>query len=519
LASIQTPIQRGRAYWALRGFVSDFSVGIFGTAVSFLVVPVYLRYLSKSEYGYWLTIYQTLSFLGLLEFGMGTYVVRTVADPALAYDEERLSATVSTVMAVFLGMAAIALLLGIAGAPLLPRWFGVSSTLGKQAGMVVIIASMTLALSFPASIFRSLLYATQQMWAGNLLAGVANFGTNVLPIVLMACGLGLMSLPISELLMGGGILGAAYFATRHLVPKFRIGIALFNKRDFRQLLTYSGPFQLAKIANAISVSADNAIISSFLGTGAVPAYVITAKLHSLFCLTLIPKVAGSMFPGMSEMYAQGRSDRLRVLFMKFSRYLTRIALVCMVFVYAMNKTFVSLWVGPELYGGAALTAVFLVWIFRDTLCRSIGVFLYASGDLNGLGVVSVLEAILNVLLSVILVRRWGVLGVALGTAIANSFTTGLYIPFKICRGLAIPVQTYIVYSLLFPIAKSLPGVVVTIGVARVMQSYSALPALVVVGMCAVLANVAIFEIPELIKLSRMPWDMRLRQLVSLEYDY
>jgi hypothetical protein len=70
--------------------------------------------------------------------------------------------------------------------------------------------------------------------------------------------------------------------------------------------------------------------------------------------------------------------------------------------------------------------------------------------------VLLLEGVANVLLSIILLRYMGLIGVAWGTAIPLFITSVLFLPFHVCKQLHLNVGRYALYSHASPLLPNIP---------------------------------------------------------------
>jgi O-antigen/teichoic acid export membrane protein len=126
-----------------------------------------------------------------------------------------------------------------------------------------------------------------------------------------------------------------------------------------------------------------------------------------------------------------------------------------------NKKFITLWVGEDNFGGIALNFVFIYWILQDTIYRGTTAILFASGNLKKWTYTSILEAILNIVISIFLAKNFGLIGVALGTSISKTFTTGLLTPYYICKEINMPFKIFIINGIIKPFIICIPGIILT----------------------------------------------------------
>jgi O-antigen/teichoic acid export membrane protein len=108
--------------------------------------------------------------------------------------------------------------------------------------------------------------------------------------------------------------------------------------------------------------------------------------------------------------------------------------------------------------------VLLVLVFMDFLHAfgtPAGLLLQAVGKNKAFMFSEMLNAGLNLLLSIILVRRIGLVGVALGTLIASACTSSWIVPLLACKHTRLPVKRYLLSGILPPLLAGIPAGVIT----------------------------------------------------------
>ena len=203
------------------------------------------------------------------------------------------------------------------------------------------------------------------------------------------------------------------------------------------------------------------------------------------------------------------------MFILLVHYATRLAVVGCVLIAILNYQFVSIWVGSQYYGGAWLNAIFVFWVLQDSIYRGTAVVAQASGDLRGWSISSVVEAVLNLALSILLVMPLGIVGVALATAISKGVTTSWYVPYWICRKLHVPMRRFVLRDILTPALRCLPGICLTIWFSTLISKNLGWYWIIMVAMVAAMTNILFFEAVELSKPSDLAWTTRIRQLLQV----
>jgi O-antigen/teichoic acid export membrane protein len=104
-----------------------------------------------------------------------------------------------------------------------------------------------------------------------------------------------------------------------------------------------------------------------------------------------------------------------------------------VLVFSFNQDVVRLWVGAENFAGKPLVFVFSLTLIYLVFFSASSIVLTNHLELKTLATIRFLEGLINLLLSIILVLRFGMIGVASATLIAGLVTSGWFVPYRACR--------------------------------------------------------------------------------------
>jgi len=505
-----------RAKQAIMGFATDLGGNALIIVVGFVTAPIILRLTSGSLYGFWVTALSILGYLALTDLGLGISFTRLVAALTDKQDVHSLNRLVSTSLFTFCVTGLLFFVIGVSFSPFIPGWFKIPEVEAASVVPAYTVAVLTGAIALPLSIFGAIVTGFQRMAVENTVRNLISLFAIGVSLGLLLAGLGVMALALATLFTVLASSSINYLYARRLCPHLNFSIALINRTDLKRLITFGGYFQLGRIATIVALSTDNIVIAAFTSAAMVTPYVFTSKLAMLFSLTIVTKMPIAVFPALSQMFARKEIRQLQQVFIQLVRYSTRLAIIASVFVAVANYQFVSLWVGVEYFGGPGLNAVFVYWILSTSIVYAITAIVYASGDMRNVVLVSIAEAVINFTASILLVGPFGLVGVALGTSIGKTLTTVWYTPYWICKKIKLPVRYFMWKGVFDTALRSLPGVIVTVGLAYVCPTSLGWGWIILVGLVAVLTNVIAFEGIELAKPSNLSWRDRVRQLLTLE---
>jgi hypothetical protein len=163
----------------------------------------------------------------------------------------------------------------------------------------------------------------------------------------------------------------------------------------------------------------------------------------------------------SQSEAQGDANGLRRILIAGNRACAFVILPISASLIILGKSIIEVWVGARYIEQSYPVLLVLIIPFTLMLAQGAsGRMLIGTSQHGAFGVVTLLEGAANVILSVVLVRPYGILGDALGTTIPLLCTVVLFLPRHACRRFGIGVSTFIREAYTLPLVITLPLVVV-----------------------------------------------------------
>ena len=239
---------------------------IIGKVASFLMLPVYTRYLTPADYGVLELLGMTIDVIGMIT-GIGL-----VAGVFKFYSAEENRAAKKAVMSTAaLGVIALATATTVVGQALAPEL--TKLIFGSEANLLFLRLYFVLFFlqNFEYVPFllmraenRSVLFVTI-----NALKLVSMLSLNVFFVVYLRMG-------IEGVLAGGIITSAAVTVGLTVYLIRRVGIG-FSTEKFRQMLTFGSPMVLWSLASFILVFSDRFFLNHYTDTSTVGIYSLAYK--------------------------------------------------------------------------------------------------------------------------------------------------------------------------------------------------------------------------------------------------
>jgi O-antigen/teichoic acid export membrane protein len=77
-------------------------IQFFNTLISFLLIPLFIKFLEESEYGIWLTVFSTLTWINLFDLGIGNGLRNKLSECFVRNDIKQIKLYIGSSIAFFL---------------------------------------------------------------------------------------------------------------------------------------------------------------------------------------------------------------------------------------------------------------------------------------------------------------------------------------------------------------------------------------------------------------------------------
>jgi len=411
------------------------------TALAMLIsVPLTLGYLGPEQFGMWMAISAVIAMLGFADFGLSNGLLNAIAHASGRNADGEIRCIIANGLFMLCMIGAI-ILLAFAGLYSYIPWpsvFNVTTTAAAvEAGPVVLVLMLCFVATLPLGVTQKIQLGLQQGYWANLWETLGSIGglLGILLAIQLEAGLQWIALATAGIpVIFRGINTLVFFGLQKFTLRPRL-----RHLDFgvvRGLMRTGLLFFILQLAVIVGFQSDNIIIARILGVEAVAGYDIALKLSTLPAM-FIGLVVIAQWPAYGEALARGDTNWIRHTFYRTLRLSLAAAIPFAFILVLWGGKIIKLWAGPDVVPSMALIAGMAAW----SLLLVIGGVV--SALLNGLHVVrfqaicAMLMAVGNILLSIFLVRKIGVVGAIFGTLVAYTIFTLLpywyYVPRHLNR--------------------------------------------------------------------------------------
>jgi len=433
---------------------SWFSLGV-NILVGIFLSPFILHRLGNTAYGAWVLAFSVTGYYGLFDLGIRSSVIRYVSTYTSTNDIEGLSKLINTSLAGYTVIGAAAMMVTLVVSMYLGSLFRMPADFLPTARVLFLMVGTAVALGFPAGVFGGILEGLNRFYFVNATNLVSTLLRAMLIVLALTHGYGLLMVAfVTVALPLLGSLVRAVIVLR-LLP-LRFGWKYLDRGSLREIASYSSVSFMLMIAYKLRFKTDEVILSTFLSVAAVTFFSNADRLVD-YTVEVVSSLAQIFVPMSGQSDAKGDMDRLRKIFVAGNRACALIVFPITATLIVLGKSVITAWVGARYV--TACYPVMLVLLIPSTFVLAQAAsprILYGMARHQTLAWVTGMEGIANVILSIILIRPYGIIGDALGTAIPLSCTTLYFMPRHLCRILKVRLGTFLLEAYTLPVMLCLP---------------------------------------------------------------
>jgi len=395
--------------------------------VAFLVLARYvLDALGLDLRGVWGTLIAVLGPLQLLVLGVPMASVRFMSGHVAKGDMAAANRVLATCFAVMLAMGAIALALSV---PLVygfqrgllesPDWT-ITAEQASDARTACVVMALHTAAGFALMLPYSVFAAFHDFVARNLIMAAGLVLRLALTIGLLELDATLTMLAIVQVLVAVAEFVAAFLVSRKRHKGIALSLSNVDTSLLRPIFTFSGFAMLLNIGALLAFRLNALVIAAFMDQAAVAIYEFGNIIFEHF-LNIVLAIGMVVMPLATSLEARGKVAELVPILRKWTKIASCLVFLVGLWLLVVGPAFLRWWIGPEYVTEMGRILQILVVSFLVFLpVRGVALpILMGMGRQAKPAVALLVMGLVNLALSVALIDRFGLDGVAFATAVPN----------------------------------------------------------------------------------------------------
>lgn len=433
---------------------------LLNAIAAFFITPFMIRTLGNATFGIWVLLGSVLGYYSVLNLGFDTAVIRHVAKHIGEKNEQAAADVLSSAQTYFrtigllvLSLSALATALFAFADPVF-HFFSIPPEIRTDFSIALLLLGSTTALSFYMRIWDCVLKAYERYDLPSIVSvAILIFRTGCLLLFMKSSLLSLAIIFASFSLLNSGAIWAAGVSTLRAqgLPRGH-----FCRDQFRRIGRFGLFAFFTSVADQFRSNTDPMVIARFMQMAQVTHYNISFTIIRYFRL-IAGQFGAPFLPLFSRFHGRNQGASLIQLFLVASKMQAFLTMLIAGAILGCGGDFIRFWVGTELGLDnlpicTHLLTILLIPMMLDVMQSLSNTLLYSLNRHPFFSYQTATEGCANLVLSILLAPRYGLIGVAWGTAIPMIITKLFVQPWYVCRVAEIPFGSYLRDCVLIPVA-------------------------------------------------------------------
>jgi len=419
----------------LKGLSFSYLRQIITLTIGIVSIPLMLNYFGNTLFGIWALILGLAGYINNISFGIPSAMSTLVAKTANQNEKYKILQQSTLILS---GIIFIMLFVFLVSIYFDTDWIisllgNIDSqyiTITKQIFILfVIVTLLKIPLNLYAQFFvgMNMVYISEVYQTLNLIFGflalllTIYFKLDIYYFAFLTLGL--------QIILG-------LFSVIHVIIKFRYlknGANYKNEISNKDILKSGFAFFQVGIAASIVWSTDNLVINHFLSPEFITPYTIAFKMFT-YIFIFSAMINGIVGPIYGNAFSEGNFEKINIYASAILKLLPVIGGLVWFSLMFFAEDAIFLWTGNEnAFGGFLLIFSLGLYGFILSFVNTYATIIFSLNLANKALLIAWGEAVLNFILSIILVNYFGIGGVALATALASFFTGFIFLPKYISK--------------------------------------------------------------------------------------
>lgn len=430
--------------------------------VGLLYTPWMIKVIGKDDYGLYTLAYSIVA-LFVFDFGISAAIQRFVAKYLAEGSKEKVNHCISLVYRLYIYIDAAIFIVLVAVYFLIPYIYReLTAVQISRLEVVFAMAGLFSVVSFPFIPLNGILSAHEkfvQLKTCDLLSKVLTVSINV---ACLFCGGGLYALVLTNVLVGLFVI-TMKFAIVHRQTDIKVQFSYHDSSEMHLLLSFSGWTTVVALCQRCIFNIAPSILGMFAGAAVIAVLGVSISLEA-YTYTFACALNGLFLPKISRiLYDKG--DILPLMIRVGRIQILTLGIILIGFLVVGND-FIMTWLGSGYEDAYVCTLLLITPAFLLLPADIADQTLIASGKVKYRAFVFLIMAVVNIPLSVVMTKYYGLKGLAASIFIAY-MVRNLALFYVYYAKLHVNVMKFAYESYM----KMLPGLLVSGGCAYLFASF------------------------------------------------
>ncbi|WP_394121298.1 lipopolysaccharide biosynthesis protein [Planococcus donghaensis] len=441
--------------------IRNIKYAIVGQLVVFLITfiarTIFVKVLGAEYLGINGLFTNILSILSLAELGIGASIVFSLYKPLAENDRSKVKALMQLFRKFYIFIGVVVAVLGLSFTPFLEHVIKDMPDI-PHIHLIYIMFVINLSLTYFFSYKRSLLFADQNSHLVTLYQHFFFSGLNIGQIIILIftqnyflfIGVKLLFTLLENLLISIKVNKMYPFMKETDIVKIDEEEKKIITRNIKAMMWH-------KVGTTVVMGTDSLLISKFVGIIAVGVYsnylLITNALNTIFSL-----VFRSITASIGNLGVEENKDKKEFVFYTLNIFGFWVYGFASISLFVLLNPFIDLWLGKGYLFSEGIVFIIVLNFYLTGMRKNVLTFKDAFGLFWNDRYKPLLEALVNLVVSITLVKYFGIMGIFVGTTISTLSTAFWIEPYVLYKyGFKSSVKPYFIKHFIYSVFLFIVG--------------------------------------------------------------
>ena len=410
---------------SMKSILSALSYNILRIVLQFIFRSVLIYYLGITYLGVNSAVTSLLNLLSVTELGFSSVITFNLYQPVHENNTEKINSIINFYRKVYIVVGCIVMAMGLALLPFLNVLISDYNQININVELIYILSLASTVVSYFCSYRNVLFVAFQEQYKSNILNTglyLFNYALQILAVTVFKNYIIYLIVTFVLTILNNLV---TYFYTIKIYPKVKVkNASKLSKEDKSSINANIKGMIYHKLSYAVIQGTDSIVISSFIGATILGIYsnysIFTTNLIMIFAV-----IASALAGSVGNLHASGETEQSYKVYKYLKLAFFWLAGFCSISLFVLLNPTIKIW---SLLGNWDQTVNWQFDMFTVTII-CVNFYIYTSRIITGTFRESVgmfekdrykglVEAAINVIVSLLLVKPLGIAGVLIGTIVS-----------------------------------------------------------------------------------------------------
>lgn len=383
----------------------------------FLLIPIIVGKIGQVEFGIYAIAYGFIGAFTLFDFGVSTSFVKFISEYYYKKDFESLNSTINVGTVFYFCFTVLFWGLGYVFSDFIINYINIPADAYEKGKFALHISLFIFFVATNSNIFVSVLISLQKMYINsslNIIVGLLNF---ISIVIVLYLGYGIYGLLYCQLFtVSLGTVLNIIFAKKYL-PEMKFGFGYLKLSFLKKMTNFGIQMQVSKLAGFFSEKYDEFLLGIFSLLNNVTFFNIGSRIIRIARLVPMQFIV-QVAPVAAEL--QSNKEKLKILYEDTLKYLSFVSIPISIYVFVFADEIIFSWMGSGFEGSASILRILISGMLINLIISSPG-----NSILPNIGIPKyqmyegLFHFVINVILSYIFIKNYGLIGAAYGNMLAT----------------------------------------------------------------------------------------------------